>query len=105
MPSARLTASPRSHVVPLPRADMPTDSPHSLGPASSHSLRANGGEDAVIMGASTDESDNVALMEDVPKNKQVGQVAVDVQIAVLCSRIIIKCVGDGLWALIVSRIG
>lgn len=51
---------------------MPTDSPHSLGHASSRSLRVNGGEEAVIMGASTDESDNVALMEDVPKNKQVG---------------------------------
>ena len=66
----------------LLRADMPTDSPHSLGPASSRSLRANGGEDAVIMGASTDESDNVALMEDVPKNKQVGSVAVCVMIMV-----------------------
>ena len=72
MLSARLGSSPRSDVLLLPHADMPTDSPHSLGAASSRSLRASGGEDAVIMGASTDESDNVALMEDVPKNKQVG---------------------------------
>lgn len=72
MLSARPAASPRSDVLLPPHADMPTDSPHSLGHASSRSLRVNGGEEAVIMGASTDESDNVALMEDVPKNKQVG---------------------------------
>ncbi len=69
---AHLAASSRSDVLLPPHADMPTDSPHSLGPASSRSLRASGGEGAVIMGASTDESDNVALMEDVPKNKQVS---------------------------------
>lgn len=57
----------------MPCADMATsDSRRSLGASSSHSLRVNSGDGGVIMGASAEEGDNVALMEDVHKNKQVG---------------------------------
>lgn len=57
-----------------PLSDMtPPGSRRSLGAASSHSLHTNG-DNGLILGASAEETDNVALMEDVPKNKQVGGI-------------------------------
>ncbi len=53
-------------------ADPTSASNRSLTPHSSRSLHPQDGKMGVIMGASAEESDNVALMEDVPKEKQVG---------------------------------